>query len=280
MSEVETQQNDTNAINNTSNDHYYYLDDGTPIPKIPSISFDQMKEYHRLFYTSLGERYAKITTKPQFLTKDEYDFALDTIKNWKTGESHDAAAKAAYRKYTYVQASYDSALRSKNKGDGTLKIAQKDNIFDIIIRSHAKTTRHVVDSRPVYNLIKKEYYGITEDDVKLCISLCPICVASRTIITAKQVPQKMIISPTIGDRAVMDLIDMSSSPDPITGDKWILRLIDHHSGYGQVRAQQRKTAEITSVNVIQICCAMPEFDIIQSDNGGEFLGKTIKRLNK
>ena len=54
----------------------------------------------------------------------------------------------------------------------------------------------------------------------------------------------MILSETIGKRAQMDLIDMSSQEDPLGYKyKWILRLIDHLSGHGHVRPLFTKTAE-------------------------------------
>ena len=89
----------------------------------------------------------------------------------------------------------------------------------------------------------------------------------------------MILSETIGKRAQMDLIDMSSQQDP-DGYKWILRLIDHLSGHGHVRPLFTKTALECGTAIIQILSSSIDFDILQSDNGGEFLGKTIELVNK
>ena len=85
----------------------------------------------------------------------------------------------------------------------------------------------------------------------------------------------------IGKRAQMDLIDMSSQEDP-AGYKWILRLVDHHSGHCHVRPLFTKTAEECGTAIIQILSSSIDFDILQSDNGGggEFLGKTIEFVNK
>ena len=77
----------------------------------------------------------------------------------------------------------------------------------------------------------------------------------------------------------MDLIDMTSQQDP-DGYCWILRLVDHLSGFGAVRALKSKTSEECAIAIIQILCSFPDFDILQSDNGGEFLGETVKILNE
>lgn len=60
---------------------------------------------------------------------------------------------------------------------------------------------------------------------------------------------------------------------------WILRLIDHLSGHGHVRPLKTKTSEECGKAIIQILSSSVEFHILQSDNGGEFLGKTIEYVN-
>ena len=150
-------------------------------------------------------------------------------------------------------------------------------MFDIIHKAHRKLG-HPRGSRSQYTHIKGEWYGITEEFVKVYIGLCPTCASTRRKITAKQRPLKMILSKTIGKRGQMDLIDMSSQQDP-DGYKWILRLIDHLSGHGHVRPLFTKTALECGTAIIQILSSSIDFDILQSDNGGEFLGKTIELVN-
>jgi len=255
---------------------------------VPGLTTSQLIEFQSLFYDALDKRYNSSTSKkkngkPRFLSRDEYSTALNVVRTWRDDDDHSKKEEDTNKKYAYTQASHDSALRlrqaTKEKHKG-LKIAQKHNVFDIILRCHAKVAKHTRDPRAVYLLIVKEYYGIAEADVKLFISLCPICAASRVVITAKQTPLNMMLSASIGNRAIADLIDMGSSPDPITNDRWILRFVDHHSGYSQARPLARKTAELTSIAMIQICSCMPEYDIVQTDNGGEFGKETIKKLNE
>lgn len=283
----------TNTTANTNTNTTPTADNAMPIQH--GMSEAQMTEFKRLFYVQIDMKYAARSSStsnnggPKFLTKEQYDESLEIVQTWVQGVKHTPKEMNANKKYVPIPASHDSSLRLRERTTSNsdtapqsygLKIVQKHNMFDIILRQHAKVLRHSVDSRPIHTSIKSEYYGISEADIKLFVTLCPICLASRNVITAKQAPLCMIISETVGKRGQMDLLDFTSSPDPVTGDKWILRLSDHHSGYGQVRALQNKTAHLTSIGVIQILCSMPMFEILQSDNGGEFLGETIKMVNE
>jgi hypothetical protein len=283
----------TNTTANTNTNTTPTADNAMPIQH--GMSEAQMTEFKRLFYVQIDMKYAARSSStsnnggPKFLTKEQYDESLEIVQTWVQGVKHTPKEMNANKKYVPVPASHDSSLRLRERTTSNsdtapqsygLKIVQKHNMFDIILSQHAKVLRHSVDSRPIHTSIKSEYYGISEADIKLFVTLCPICLASRNVITAKQAPLCMIISETVGKRGQMDLLDFTSSPDPVTGDKWILRLSDHHSGYGQVRALQNKTAHLTSIGVIQILCSMPMFEILQSDNGGEFLGETIKMVNE
>lgn len=241
------------------------------------MSVDQYQEFKRLFYAKYDARQEQLKFPSKVLSQEEYDHALAVISNWEANKKRSTEEKAIGRKYSHQVASHNSSLVDKKSNR---KIVLKNDLFDIINRCHSFQLKHGKDPRPVHGAIKQDYYGITEEDIKTFISLCPICTASRNKISAKMQPLKMILSSTVGKRAQMDLIDMTSSPDHINGYKWILRLIDHHSGYGQVRPLKNKTADECSVKIIEILCSMPVFDIIQSDNGGEFLGNTIRLINE
>ena len=82
----------------------------------------------------------------------------------------------------------------------------------------------------------------------------------------------------IGDRGQMDLIDMTSCSDGI--HNWILRFSDCLCAFQQVRALTDKSATTTATGLLQILSAAPHYKIIQSDNGGEFLGETVAMLNR
>ena len=72
--------------------------------------------------------------------------------------------------------------------------------------------------------------------IDLYLQLCPNCNTSRKqTITSKRNPLKMILTSKFGFWTQVDLIDMTSQQDPLTGDKWIMRYADHLSALWYVR---------------------------------------------
>eukprot|EP00804_Cyclotella_cryptica_P001560 CCRYP_003764-RA/>CCRYP_003764-RA protein AED:0.06 eAED:0.01 QI:0/-1/0/1/-1/0/1/0/69 len=61
------------------------------------------------------------------------------------------------------------------------------------------------------------------------------------------------------------------------GYNWIVRYRDHHSWKCDVGVTKGKTAAEVAPVVICIMASNLIPNILQSDNGGEFLGETIRR---
>jgi len=77
--------------------------------------------------------------------------------------------------------------------------------------------------------IDEEWYGVPEPAVQMFLTLCPECAPTQQITRkSKMSPLKMILSETIGSRAQLDLIDMTSQEH--NGYSWVLQYHDHHSG--------------------------------------------------
>ena len=87
----------------------------------------------------------------------------------------------------------------------------------------------------------------------------------------------MILSNTVGSHAQMDLIDMSSQE--FAGYKWILRYHDHHSGFAHVGVLHTKTAKECGKELMKILSTAIVPEVLQSDNGGEFLGDCVRLIN-
>jgi hypothetical protein len=102
-----------------------------------------------------------------------------------------------------------------------------------------------------------------EEYVQVLLNLCPVCQSNPKKIVAKQVTLKMT---TIGHRAQVDTKG---------GYKWILRYIDHHSETSDVGASKDKTAAHIAPIIIRIMALTLIPCILQSYNGGEFLGETV-----
>jgi hypothetical protein len=85
------------------------------------------------------------------------------------------------------------------------------------------------------------YYSIPKSCIKEFLRLCPYCVPSRTKKEQQKVPLKMILTPRIGHRAQIDLIDMGALA--IDGVRYVLRYVDHLSGFSYVDTLKTKSAE-------------------------------------
>eukprot|EP00804_Cyclotella_cryptica_P019759 CCRYP_009665-RA/>CCRYP_009665-RA protein AED:0.39 eAED:-0.54 QI:0/0/0/0.33/1/1/3/0/338 len=218
-------------------------------------------EFKTQFYANIDRRLAasrekSSNSRPLFKTREEAQVIIGLIKNWRGRGRHkrqreemdtdDDPEKAAYVRRDY-------------------RVCQN--------MGHARTARNILTS------LKESWFGITQADVQLVIDLCPVCVGNTSRIRTSQTPLKMIFSPTIGHRAQVDLIDMCSN-ETQDGYKWIVRYRDHHSGKCDVGATKGKTAEEVAPVIKRIMASNLVPNVLQSDNGGEFLGETVKMLNK
>lgn len=251
--------------------------DGTSINARSDIMSDEkMMAAKDRFYELLNEK-DKTKKRTKLLSEQEYNEICNVLNGWKAGTAHSSVQAKWRQNYSLLENTSHSAALRWSKNNENLKVATKEQTFTIIMEEHIALA-HAKDARKIYPRIAATWYGITREDVASALHLCPICMASQAKITAKQRPLKMILSETVGSRAQMDLIDMTSQQDD--GYCWILRLIDHLSGFGAVKPLKSKTAKECGIAIIQILSSFPDFVVIQSDNGGEFLGDTIKYLNE
>jgi hypothetical protein len=122
----------------------------------------------------------------------------------------------------------------------------------------------------------KEVLKNPERCVKLFLDLCPLCFASKKRKAENKVPLKMIYSPEFGHRAQIDLIDMTTKS--VYGYNYILCYVDHLSGFAHVACTKSKQAEEVGIKLCHILSIAVTPEILQSDNGNEFLGKCIDMI--
>jgi hypothetical protein len=84
----------------------------------------------------------------------------------------------------------------------------------------------------------------------------------------------MVLTPRVGHRAQMDLIDMGALA--INGVRYILRYVDHLSGFSYINTLTSKSAEEVGIKLLQILSTAVIPEILQSDNDNEFLRKCIE----
>jgi len=228
------------------------------------------------FYSLVDKRLAEMKTTSKLPTETQYNEYLQLLRTW---EPKAKRTKKDYRieiKYCLVAGPDSAALRKK---DSMQKVATYESVFDIIHSKHEKIS-HARDTRKNKAAVEEEFYGVTQDVIDIYLSVCPKCAGSTKVIKAAKLnPLKMIYSPSIGCRAQMDLIDMTSH-ETKDGFKWILVYVDHHCGFRHVAALKRKTAKECGDALIAILGVAVIPEILQSDNGKEFLGWCLKLIRK
>eukprot|EP00804_Cyclotella_cryptica_P006319 CCRYP_010160-RA/>CCRYP_010160-RA protein AED:0.43 eAED:0.43 QI:0/0/0/0.5/1/1/2/0/569 len=265
---------------------------GLQIPRIPTEEECQEAsddEFRTQFYSNLEKRLVESREnsqnfRPLFKTKAEALETIRLIEDWNAFTSDGKKRKRCahtrhqYRlreKFELAIGSGTNCLRHRQTG---CRVAIYEDLFDVIRDAHVGMG-HARTARNILLELKNSWFGITAADVQLVIDLCPTCIGNTSRIKTSQTPLKMLFSPTIGHRAQVDLVDMTSN-ETEDGFKWIVRYRDHHSGKCDVGATKGKTAAEVAPVVIRIMASTLIPNILQSDNGGEFLGETVAMVNR
>ena len=161
--------------------------------------------------------------------------------------------------------------------NGTVAITTLEEVFDVMRTIHY-SLGHPRDFRKNKVALDEKYFKIPEKCVRLFLQLCPMCFPSKRRTSKHRVPLKMIFSPEFGHRAQVDLIDMTTKA--IYGYNYILRYVDHLSGFAHVACTRTKSAQEVGIKLVHILSTAITPEIFQSDNGNEFLGECIKLIKR
>eukprot|EP00804_Cyclotella_cryptica_P012261 CCRYP_013846-RA/>CCRYP_013846-RA protein AED:0.89 eAED:0.89 QI:0/0/0/0.5/1/1/2/0/334 len=209
---------------------------GLQIPRIPTEEECQEAsddEFRTQFYSNLEKRLAESREnsqnfRPLFKTKAEALETIRLIEDWNAFTSDGKKRKRCahtrhqYRlreKFELAIGSGTNCLRHRQTG---CRVAIYEDLFDVIRDAHVGMG-HARTARNILLELKNSWFGITAADVQLVIDLCPTCIGNTSRIKTSQTPLKMLFSPTIGHRAQVDLVDMTSN-ETEDGFKWIVAL--------------------------------------------------------
>ena len=150
-------------------------------------------------------------------------------------------------------------------------IVANEELYDILKLSHESTGHG--GHKKMTEECSRRYYNITSRSIKLYKSLCEGCARTMTKKGSKNVIVKPIKSTDFGNRGQVDLIDVRSLPD---GEmKWILQYQDHTTKFCILRPLRCKEARGVAIELINIFSILGCPEILQSDNGKEFVAKVI-----
>ena len=259
------------------------LDTPTTYPnETDLVSKEEVIQWKAGFYQKYQSKFATLsnttllsTMKYNSLVQDLQYVARERNQKLWTDEQ-----KRYNKKFILIGNIQYRMLNRKNKhGNPDLDklVATYEEVFDIMLFHHRRLS-HTRDVRKNKIELDKVWWSIPESCLKLFLKMCPYCFPARNPSAGdKMQPLKFIFSPTVGHRAQIDLIGMESQS--INGYEHILRYVDHLSGFSHVAVLRTKEAEEVGAKLIQIFSTAIIPEILQSDNGSEFLGECIAMLD-
>ena len=237
------------------------------------------------FYNIYMDHYESVKEKgTSVMTKATYDEKVQLLKDSERykGRTKPMDMQNALTRFTLVGQVKDRQLYRKTKEGQPTKVPYLEILFDVIHEAHLFLA-HAKDTRITKIHIDSQWWGVPENAIKVYRNLCPQCLRhSRPPAIESLQPLRMIISDTIGSRCQMDLIDYTRHPD-MTKDgvfTWILRYVDHFSGFSHVAPLKDKSSRSVGNALMSILSTAVLPEILQSDNGKDFLGYCIKMIKE
>ncbi|XP_046581445.1 KRAB-A domain-containing protein 2-like [Haliotis rubra] len=235
-----------------------------------------MEEQKAEFYKLLDDHIAQLDKKKQetfCITQETYEKAVEALQLDK-GVKCAAGSHFKFWCAKHFKLQKIGSRRILYCKKTSCPVITKEEIFDTVKRCHTR----VGHSRraKTWDEIKANYSWIRHDLVKLFLSTCHEC--STRIPLKKPASGKPIISLGFLTRVQIDLIDMTSRPD--SDFKWILHMRDHFSKFSWTHPLTSKRSGEVAEKLVQTFCLFGCPQIMQSDNGREFVSAVINDLCK
>jgi len=275
---VLTEQEHSPSEDRNTNDNGINEFDDTEDIEVDTNNKDQgslLAEAKDRFYKLYEARFHKMSNST-LITREKYDKIVEILLRNNTitkGKKLSKKERDSIKKYVLVGNVGGKCLYRKGSFNNHLSITTYEDVFDVMQSTH-ESLGHPRDYRKNKYALDELYYKIPEQCVKLFLKLCPLCFPAKKRKAKHQIPLKMIYSPEFGHRAQIDLIDMTTKS--VHGYNYILRYVDHLSGFAHVACTRTKKAEEIGIKLVHILSTAVTPEILQSDNGNEFLGKCIR----
>ncbi len=127
----------------------------------------------------------------------------------------------------------------------------------------------------------KDYYWVgMKGDISTYIKTCEQCQRLKHQRNIPKPPLKPILATRPLERIEIDFTSFSH-PDPVTGDCYMLTVVDCYSKFGWVQTFKSKhAAPVAKFLFEQIYCKEGDIEIVQCDNGSEFIAAVVQELIK
>jgi hypothetical protein len=157
------------------------------------------------------------------------------------------------------------------------KVPRMSEVLDIL------TTRHDEAGHPgsygTYTKIAEEFFGIPRILCEAFLKRCLQCLTKQAAVAAKKLPLRAIRSGGCFQRAGIDLFDMQNTPGgPNKDHRYVFHFVDHFTKFSILRALKDKSMDSIYNELHDIFMNFGPPDILQSDNGAEFVNSRVKDL--
>lgn len=238
-----------------------HLDDMTP---------DEIKIEHRqLFEEKLREKINNGKIKKVML-KQQYMEVLDKVRNVEKDCRRDH-----YNNTHYSYASCENVLFLREKNEKNRRFLYMEEMFDVLYKYHTETGH---GRRDKMSTCMQVYANGNRSIIELFLDACRPCIESMKNKALKHPVKKPIISYKFNQRGQMDLINMCGTPD--RNYKWILVYQDNFTKFIYLRPLISKQAAEVGMHLYEIFSLQGAPNVLQSDNGTEFIAAVIQELIK
>jgi transposase InsO family protein len=156
-------------------------------------------------------------------------------------------------------------------------VPKQSQVLDIIRALHAHE-KHI-GSRNTHRQLEKDYGGIPRKVVEAVITRCPECIRKASRKPNQKPAICAINSAHFNHRCQIDLFDMQKTPGgPKKDYRYVLHYLDHYSRFSILRPIKDKSMETVATVVEEIWCLFGPPEILQSDNGSEFVNERMRQL--
>lgn len=247
------------------------------VNKMESVRSDCWESFKNIFNQKISE-----FESTEFTIKDEhhYNKIISDVQTSKLKLKKDAKDYRRLKRFEVMKIGGVTKLILPPEDGCEINVenikvyVHNDELFDILRSAHIDIGHGGLHR--MYDIIHKKYHNVQRKIIQLFLNHCEICQRKKSF-PKKGVVVKPLLFNRVGARGQVDLIDMQSCKDK--NYKFILNYQDHLSKFVLLRPLETKSAPEVAYVLVDLFCIFGCPEILQSDNGREFVNSIINELS-
>ena len=275
---------DSSLDENQLDDKENHLDDNSQNPKSPGVdSNDDTVEIENSL-NSLSDSDGQKKKRNHTIDQETYEQVLKYKMDTKIFDN-DKCLKKKIQKLSYkfdylLKGSEDAAwpngpvlykvlLNTKGKRLKSKLFVPPIHVNRTIKHFHEEGANKHQGWTRTFKLLNEKHSGISEHEVREYCNKCDVC--TQFVMVSKKPRLKPILSTGVFNRVQIDIKDFTFYEADNDGYAYQLTIIDHFSCYPWAIPQFTKKSKEVAYNLLKLFYMFGFPEIIQSDNGGEFV---------